>query len=230
MGNEAGEWIIHGVKWNDPKCIQDVDEAVEYINRVGFLPIFKNEIPGFSLEERTVAEYWWSDDPVRDPWRWRIAIAKKHDILYGKFFAKKPVLFPKCGYRYLPTTAGTDMITSLPAIRRIRLAQGDIRPTDVAPVIGQSEHGLELGICRWGYPLSKSKGLVINARVETVLDKPSFQNGILYHRLLIPAGGFYEWNSLKEKSIFTRLDSSVLYMAGFCDWFDNSKMPVLLQA
>ena len=113
---------------------------------------------------------------------------------------------------------------------RIRLAQGDIRPTDVAPVIGQSEHGLELGICRWGYPLSKSKGLVISARVETVLDKPSFQNGILYHRLLIPAGGFYEWNSLNEKSIFTRLDSSVLYMAGFCDWFDNSKMPVLLQA
>ena len=57
---------------------------------------------------------------------------------------------------------------------RIWLAQGDTRPTDVAPVIGQSEHGLELGICRWGYPLSKSKGLVINARVETVLDKPSF--------------------------------------------------------
>ena len=68
MGNEAGEWIIHGVTWDDPKCIHDVDEAVEYINRVGFLPLFKNEIPGFSLEERTVAEYWWSDDPVRDPW------------------------------------------------------------------------------------------------------------------------------------------------------------------
>ena len=74
---------------------------------------------------------------------------------------------------------------------RIRLTQGDIRPTDVAPVIGQSEHGLELGICRWGYPLSKGKNPVINARVETVMDKPSFQNGILYHRLLIPAGGFY---------------------------------------
>mgnify|MGYP001667428205 CR=1 FL=1 len=80
MRNEAGEWIIHGVTWDDPKCIHDVDEAVEYINRVGFLPLFKNEIPGFSLEERTVAEYWWSDDPVRDPWRWRIAIAKKHGI------------------------------------------------------------------------------------------------------------------------------------------------------
>ena len=60
---------------------------------------------------------------------------------------------------------------------RIRLTQGDIRPTDVAPVIGQSEHGLELGMCRWGYPLSKGKNPVINARVETVMDKPSFQNG-----------------------------------------------------
>ena len=102
MGNEAGEWIIHGVKWNDPKCIQDVDEAVEYINRVGFLPLFKNEIPGFSLEERTVAEYWWSDDPVRDPWRWRIAIAKKHDVLYGKFFAKKAGFISK---KWLPVFA-----------------------------------------------------------------------------------------------------------------------------
>ena len=26
MGNEAGEWIIHGVTWDDPKCIHDVDE------------------------------------------------------------------------------------------------------------------------------------------------------------------------------------------------------------
>ena len=95
MGNEAGEWIIHGVTWDDPKCIHDVDEAVEYINRVGFLPLFKNEIPGFSLEERTVAEYWWSDDSVRDPWRWRIAIAKRHDVFTENSLPKKPGLFQK---------------------------------------------------------------------------------------------------------------------------------------
>ena len=111
---------------------------------------------------------------------------------------------------------------------RIRLTQGDIRPTDAAPVIGQSGHRLELDMCRWGYPMSKGKNLVINARSETVLDKPSFQNGILYHRLLIPASGFYEWNSLKEKSTFTRSDSSVLYMAGFCDWFENERRFVIL--
>ena len=26
MGNEAGEWIIHGVTWDDPKCIRDVED------------------------------------------------------------------------------------------------------------------------------------------------------------------------------------------------------------
>ena len=41
---------------------------------------------------------------------------------------------------------------------RIRLTQGDIRPTDVAPVIGQSEHGLELGRCADGdIPCQKAK-------------------------------------------------------------------------
>lgn len=112
--------------------------------------------------------------------------------------------------------------------QKIHPTRKDIRPTDFAPVIGQSEYGLELSMCRWSYPMSKEKNLIINARVETVMDKPSFQNGILYHRLLIPADGFYEWNSQKEKSTFSRSDSSVLYMAGFCDWFKNERRFVIL--
>ena len=112
--------------------------------------------------------------------------------------------------------------------QKIHPTRKDIRPTDFAPVIGQSEYGLELSMCRWGYPMSKEKNLIINARVETVMDKPSFQNGILYHRLLIPADGFYEWNSQKEKSTFSRSDSSVLYMTGFCDWFKNERRFVIL--
>ena len=112
--------------------------------------------------------------------------------------------------------------------QKIHPTRKDIRPTDFAPVIGQSEYGLELSMCRWGYPLSKGKNLVINARVENVMDKPSFKNGILYHRLLIPAEGFYEWNNQKEKSTFSRSDSSVLYMAGFCDWFENERRFVIL--
>ena len=102
MGNEAGEWIMYGVEWDDPECIHTVDEAIEYINQIGFLPLFKNDIPGFSLEERTVPECWWCDDPKRDPWIWREIIARKHDIVYGKFFAKKAGFISK---EWLPVFA-----------------------------------------------------------------------------------------------------------------------------
>ena len=89
MVTENGTWILYGVSWDDPECLHTVDEASEYIEQVGFLPLFKNDIPGFSLEERTVPEYWWSGDPERDPWEWRERIARRGKIAYGKFFDKK---------------------------------------------------------------------------------------------------------------------------------------------
>lgn len=89
MGNESGTWIMYGVDEDDPECIHTVDEAIAYINEVGFLPLFKNEIPGFSLEERTVPEYWWSGNPEVDPWEWRAIIARSGKVAYGKFFGNK---------------------------------------------------------------------------------------------------------------------------------------------
>lgn len=89
MGNESGVWIMYGVEPDDPECIHTVEQAIEYINEVGFLPLFKNDIPGFSLEERTVAEYWWSGDPEIDPWEWRTLIARSGEVAYGKFFDGK---------------------------------------------------------------------------------------------------------------------------------------------
>lgn len=67
MANESGTWIMHGVAEDDPKCIHTVEEAITYINEVGFLPLFRNDISGFSLEERTASAYWWSGDIERDP-------------------------------------------------------------------------------------------------------------------------------------------------------------------
>ena len=110
MGNELGEWIMHGMKWDNPECIHSVDEAIKYINELGFLPLFKNDIDGFSLEERTVPEYWWSDDPEIDPWMWRAIIARWHDIVYGKFFDKKAGFISKKWLPVLLIIAGMDMI------------------------------------------------------------------------------------------------------------------------
>ena len=89
MGNENGTWIMYGVDWNDPECLHTVRDAINYINETGFLPLFKNDIPGFSLEERTVPDYWWCGDPEVDPWEWRELIARSTEVAYGKFFDKK---------------------------------------------------------------------------------------------------------------------------------------------
>ena len=81
-----GKWTIFGCETDDPKCLHTVDEAIAYINEVGFLPFFSGDIPGFSLEERTVSTDWWGDDESKDPWVWREVIARSGDIAYGKFF------------------------------------------------------------------------------------------------------------------------------------------------
>ncbi len=82
-----------------------------------------------------------------------------------------------CGRYYINFDLKNELEDVVQGIdQRIRQEQfiGDVHPTDLAPVIEMENQRLKLSICRWGYPLSKGKNLVINARVESVLDKPSF--------------------------------------------------------
>lgn len=89
MALENGEWIMRGPRWDDPGRIRSWQELIRWIDEVGFLPLFKNEIPGFSVEEHTSNLYWWSGDPEQDPWEWRQLIARSGQVAYGKFFGKK---------------------------------------------------------------------------------------------------------------------------------------------
>lgn len=89
MANESGTWIMHGMAWDDPNRIRTWHELVDWINEVGFVPLFKNEIPGFSVEEHTSDLFWWTDDPAQDPWKWRELIAHSGEVAYGKFFDGK---------------------------------------------------------------------------------------------------------------------------------------------
>jgi len=84
-----GDWNLKGCRRNDPSRFRTADDVVERIHEVGFLPLFATAIPGFSVEEHTVAWDWWSDDPKSDPWAWRMTIAERNDIAYGKFFDRK---------------------------------------------------------------------------------------------------------------------------------------------
>lgn len=88
MSSES-TWIMRGPEWDDPNRIRSWYELIEYVEEVGFLPLFANEIPGFSAEEGVSPLFWWTGDPEQDPWVWRETIAASHLLAYGKFFDKK---------------------------------------------------------------------------------------------------------------------------------------------
>lgn len=89
MANESGEWIMRGMDWNDPYRIRTWKELVKWIKEVGFLPLFANEVEGFSVEEHVSSNFWWTGDKDQDPWEWREIIAAGHEVAYGKFFGRK---------------------------------------------------------------------------------------------------------------------------------------------
>lgn len=89
MANEGGVWIMRGMDWDDPSRICSWEELIEWIDEIGFVPLFKNDIDGFSVEENTSDLFWWTGDPQEDPWEWRELIARSGKVAYGKFFGKK---------------------------------------------------------------------------------------------------------------------------------------------
>ena len=89
MAVEDGQWIMRGLDWDDPYRIRSWQELVNWVNEVGFLPLFANEIEGFSAEEHVSPDFWWTGIRDEDPWEWREIIAASHQVAYGKFFDRK---------------------------------------------------------------------------------------------------------------------------------------------
>ena len=71
---------------------------------------------------------------------------------------------------------------------------GEIRPTDVVPVIAPDHAGKRAVFpMKWGYT---GKALLINARSETAERKPSFREDWQKHRCIIPASWYFEWEHI----------------------------------
>ena len=94
----------------------------------------------------------------------------------------------------------------------IQIKFGDIYPTYYLPIITQEKHPI---LSKWGFKRFDGKSVLINARAETVTDKQTFRKSFLERRCLIPASGFYEWDSHKNKHYFKRTDDKLLYIGGF---------------
>ena len=74
--------------------------------------------------------------------------------------------------------------------------------------------GLRTETLLWGFPGFDKGKLLINARAESVKDRPTFADSFAERRCVLPAAGFYEWDRKKEKVIFTVPESKILYLAG----------------
>ena len=68
--------------------IKNKEQLEKLISETGFLPFFKNDIEGFSIEECCAPELWFSEDKD-GPWEWKGPIARAGNCAYGKFFGKK---------------------------------------------------------------------------------------------------------------------------------------------
>lgn len=90
----------------------------------------------------------------------------------------------------------------------------DVFPSEPSFVIHAGDHRLLAGEMLWGFSNPYKKGLIINARAETVREKNLFADSILNRRCLIPASGFYEWDPYKARFRFSHPEDELLLLAG----------------
>jgi putative SOS response-associated peptidase YedK len=108
-------------------------------------------------------------------------------------------------------------------------ASYNISPTQNAPVVFQDNNNRILKNMRWGLIPSWAKdnsfaSKLINARAETIADKPSFKNLITTNRCVVLANGYYEWvniNNKKHPYFIYSGENTMTSMAGlWTEWKD----------
>ena len=109
------------------------------------------------------------------------------------------------------------------------LKVSNFAPTMEMPIVVESQ----VVKMRWGLIPSWSQdksfaNKLINARGETLLEKPSFKNLVNAQRCIVTSNGFYEWNSQTKQPFFIQPANTLLM--NFCGlhtlWMDANNQPV----
>jgi putative SOS response-associated peptidase YedK len=124
-------------------------------------------------------------------------------------------------------------IATLPVSGASELNRGDVYPTNSVPVLMEDGGALTVAMMTWGYPgypdhrrPGSSPRPLINARAESVYTSVTWRDSIARRRCVIPARGFYEWDTKKTKHLFSQSDGGIMLMAGiYEDFRDNNGMP-----
>ena len=92
-----------------------------------------------------------------------------------------------------PAVQASPFVPQFAALGRPLRLSGEIRPTDVVPVLAPGKDGAPRPFpMQWGFHLPTG-ALLVNARTETAADKPTFRDSWLRRRCAIPATCYYEW-------------------------------------
>ncbi|MDN5725913.1 MAG: SOS response-associated peptidase [Propionibacteriales bacterium] len=121
-------------------------------------------------------------------------------------------------------------------------ANWNVAPTDPVPAVleraGDEGVTRKLRPLRWGLVPSWAKdrsigARMINSRLETVAEKPSFRKAFRARRCLLPADGYYEWYEteqqkagklVKQPFFIHRVDGGRLVMAGLYEFWKDPKL------
>lgn len=106
----------------------------------------------------------------------------------------------------------------------------NIAPTQYVPAVRAGDgHGRALAMLHWGLVPFWAKdrtigNRLINARAETLAEKPSFRNALRKRRCLVLADGFYEWRSesgARQPYFIRRKDGQPFAMAGLWERWEK---------
>ena len=128
----------------------------------------------------------------------------------------------------LPTDAMAQLFDALPANDLPEVPDYNVCPTTRIATVRAEEGQRRLAPMRWGflpqwYKSPTDGPLLINARAETIADKPAFRAACRARRCLIPVTGFYEWTKDGDGNrlpwYIRRADGDTLAFAGIWqDW------------
>ena len=150
-----------------------------------------------------------------------------------------------CGRYYLENTLEmspfAERMMRSPLVRRWTdtckvKSSGEICPADVVPVIAPDKSGNQAVYpMKWGY--KGRQNLLINARVETAAEKPTFRDDWKSHRCIVPASYYFEWEHLTlntgktktgDKYAIQPKGSSITWLCGLYRIEDNLPRFVIL--
>ncbi|GAA2867432.1 putative SOS response-associated peptidase YedK [Paenarthrobacter ilicis] len=141
-----------------------------------------------------------------------------------------------CG-RYVMARAVGDLLAEFDAELENEILVGkswNVAPTDAVPIVlerlVEDDTKRQLHLAKWGLVPSwakdaKAGARLINARSETVLEKPSFRKAAISRRCAVPADGYYEWKKGDGKSKQPYYvhpgDGHGLVFAGLYEWWKD---------